>query len=113
MISFEAFKELEIKIVKVTGAERIPGSDKLIKIAVNAGSESRTIIAGIGKKYDPECLIGREVAIVANLEPKKFTIKSDFGENEFESQGMLLAANDGGPVLLMPDREVPPGSIVS
>jgi len=69
--------------------------------------ESRQLVAGIGKKYQPEELIGKQIVIVANLEPRKL-----MGE---ESQGMLLAAHDeeGSPILLMPDKTSPSGSKIS
>lgn len=65
----------------------------------------RQIVAGIGKVYESETLVGKEIVVVANLEPRKLM--------ELESNGMLLAANDGGPVLLTTDREVPPGAPIS
>ena len=109
MVSFEKFKELELKIGKVTEAELIEGSDKLLKLKVDFGEPDlpagRQVLAGIGKVYSPEEMIGREIVVVANLEPRMLM--------GLESQGMLLAASDGGPVLLKPDREVPPGSSVS
>jgi methionine--tRNA ligase beta chain len=78
-------------------------SDKLLKLKVNLGTEQRQIIAGIQQFYKPEDLTGKEIIIVANLEPKTM-----FG---LESQGMLLAADvDGQPVILRPDKEVPPGT---
>lgn len=114
MINFEQFKEIELKVGKVLEAERVEGSDKLLKLKVDLGEENpRQLLAGIGKAYVPEEVIGREIVVVANLEPRMFTLRHDSGQVVLESQGMLLAANDGGPVLLRPDREVPPGSIIS
>ncbi|PIR89421.1 MAG: methionine--tRNA ligase subunit beta [Candidatus Harrisonbacteria bacterium CG10_big_fil_rev_8_21_14_0_10_40_38] len=108
-VSFERWKSLDIRVGKISGAERVLGSEKLIKLAVETGEDEfpsgRCIVAGIGLKYEPENLIGREVTIIANLEPRKLM--------GIESQGMLLAANDDGPVLLIPEREVPPGSKIS
>jgi len=76
----------------------------LIKLALDLGSEKRQIVAGIGRAYKPEDLIGLEIAVVANLEPKTLM--------GIESNGMLLAASadDGEPVLLIPQKEVPPGT---
>ena len=86
-------------------AERVEGSDKLLKLQVDVGAESRQIVAGIGKQYAPEQIVGRQIVIVANLEPRKLM--------GLESQGMLLAASDEqGPVILMPEHEVPPGAEV-
>jgi len=104
MITYEDFKKVELKVAKIISAERVEGSDKLIKLALDLGSEKRQIVAGIGRAYKPEDLIGLEIAVVANLEPKTLM--------GIESNGMLLAASadDGEPVLLIPQKEVPPGA---
>lgn len=104
MISFEDFQKIELKIAKVLQAEKIEKSDKLLKLQIDLGGENRQLVAGIAQQYAPESLIGREIVIVANLEPRVL-----FG---VESRGMLLAANAQGPVLLAPDREVPPGTSI-
>src|SRR3989344_1493311 len=105
MISYEDFKKLDIRIAKIMVAEKIEGSDKLMRLEIALGDEQRQIVAGIAKQYFADELIGREIVIVANLEPR--TLKG------LESQGMLLAAdNEGRPILLGPDAEVPAGSIV-
>ncbi|MBX4211587.1 MAG: methionine--tRNA ligase subunit beta [Candidatus Yanofskybacteria bacterium] len=101
-IPFDEFKKVELKVAKVVSAERVEGSEKLLKLQVDIG-EPRQIIAGIGTAYEPDQLVGREIIIVANLEPRILM--------GLESQGMLLAANDeNGPVVLMPEKEVPPGT---
>lgn len=112
MINFEDFSKIELRVAKILSAERVEGSDKLLKLQLDAGdkdeannAKNRQIVAGIGKVYDPAILIGREIIIVANLEPRALM--------GIESQGMLLAAKDeNGPVILMPEKEVPPGSRV-
>jgi methionyl-tRNA synthetase len=105
MISFDDFSKLDLRIAKIIAAERIDGSDKLLRIELTLDGEYRQIVAGIGIVYEPEQLIGKEVVVVANLEPK--IIKG------IESQGMLLAAStESGPVLIIPEREVPPGTKV-
>lgn len=104
MIPFDEFKKIELRIGKVLHAERVEGSSKLLKLNVNAG-EDRQIIAGIGAHYSPEDLMGKEIVIVANLEPRMIM--------GLESQGMLLAAHGEGPVILHPEKEVPPGAIIS
>lgn len=105
MISYEEFKKLEIKIGKIEAAERVEGSDKLLKLQVDLGDGMRQIVAGIGRFHDPEDIIGHEIVVLANLEHRTLM--------GFESQGMLLAADtEEGPVLLRPDREVPPGASV-
>lgn len=103
MISFDEFKKVELRVATVLAAERVGGSEKLLKIRVSLGTEERQIIAGIGKKYDPTVLIGRQIVIVANLEPRMIV--------GLESQGMLLAADSpDGPVLLQPDTEIQAGA---
>lgn len=106
MISLDDFKKIDIRIGKVLSAERVPGSDKLILLKIDLGSEIRQIVAGIAKIVEnPEDLIGKELPVVVNLEPKML--------KGYESQGMILAADAGGePVLLHPAREVPVGSVV-
>ena len=105
MIPFEEFKKLDLRIGKILKAERIDGSDKLLRLEVDLGSEPRQLVAGIAAHYAPDALVGREIVVVANLEPR--VLKG------VESQGMLLAVDvNGEPVLLSPDRDVPPGSIV-
>ena len=102
MISFDDFSKLELRVGKVVEAEPVEGSEKLLKLKVDLGDEQRQIIAGVGLVYSPEDMANREVVIVANLEPRMLM--------GLESQGMLLAADsEEGPVLLMPDHEVPPG----
>ena len=105
MISIDQFSDVELKVGTVTAAERVPKSDKLIKLAVDLGEEPRTVVAGIGKQYTPEELVGKQVVVVANLQPAKLM--------GVESQGMVLAASDGGtPVLLHPAAPVPNGTRV-
>jgi len=105
MITFEDFKKIEIKIGKIISAEKVPEADKLIKLEIDLGAEKRQIVAGISQFYEPDYLIGKEIPVVANLEPKKL--------KGVESQGMILAASaEGIPVLLYPEKDVPPGSIV-
>ena len=106
MINFDEFKKVDLRVAKIISAEAVEGSEKLLKLQVDLGEpEKRQIVAGIAKQYKPEELIGREIAVVANLEPRVL-----FG---LESHGMLLAAGGSdGPVLLRPDQEVLPGARV-
>lgn len=102
-INFEEFQKIDLRIAKVISAEKIKGSERLLKLGVDLGNEKRQIIAGISKFYEPKDLIGREVAVVVNLEPRTLM--------GLESQGMVLAASDEGrPILLKPDKEVSPGT---
>lgn len=105
-MTIDEFRQADLRVGKILSAERVEGSDKLIKIQVDTG-EPRQLVAGIGKAYEPEDLVGREIVVVANLEPRQLM--------RLTSQGMLLAAHgeDGVPFLLMPDREVPPGASIS
>jgi methionyl-tRNA synthetase len=105
-ISIDDFMKVELRVVKVLEAEAVPKSKKLVKLKVNAGSEERTIVAGIAESYQPEQLVGRTIVIVANLKPAKLM--------GIESNGMVLAASaDGaGPMLVGFDQEIPPGTRV-
>ncbi len=106
MITIDDFKKLDIRIGKVISAEKIPDADKLIKLIFDIGGEQRQIVAGIAESFpDPAVLMGKEIPIVLNLEPRK--LKGNL------SQGMILAVGtDDRPVLLCPEKEVSPGSIV-
>ena len=86
MINFDEFMKIDLRVAKVINAEDIPEADKLIKVTVDLGNEERTIFAGIKGFYNPEELIGKNIVVVANLEPRKMR----FGVSE----GMLLAAGD-------------------
>ena len=85
-ITIEEFQQIQLKTAKVLSAERVPKSEKLLKLQVSLGTEQRQIVAGIGKRYEPESLIGKTILIVANLKPAKLM--------GIESQGMVLAAGD-------------------
>ena len=103
MIAFDDFKKVELKIARITEAEEVPGAGKLLKLQIDLGGEKRQIVAGIRKSYQAKDLIGREIVVVVNLEPRMVM--------GIESNGMLLAASDdSGPVLLRTDKDVPPGS---
>jgi len=97
--------KLGLKIALIKSAKRVEGSEKLIKLELDDGGGGRIILAGIGKVYQPEQLVGRNIVIVSNLTPRVM-----MGQT---SQGMLLAASaDEGPVLLMPENPVSPGASV-
>ena len=105
MITFDDFKKLDIRVGKIVAAEKVMGTDKLLKLEIDLGVEKRQLVAGIAESYLPEQLIGREVPVLVNLEPRSI--------RGIESQGMVLAASvDGRPVLLHPDSDVPPGSSI-
>jgi len=112
-VSFEQFTNLDLRVATITSAEPHPGADRLLKIQLDDGTpDGRQVCAGIKAWYDPQNLVGTQVVIVANLEPR--TIRGEV------SQGMIMAAsamgNDGqkGEVrVLRIDAEMPPGSKVS
>ena len=111
-ITFEDFIKLDLRVATVKTAEPHPNADKLIKITLDDGTESgRQVCAGIKAWYSAEELVGKQVVIVANLEPRKIR-----GEM---SEGMILAASDTSQgdernvVVLALDKPVPPGSLVS
>jgi methionyl-tRNA synthetase len=105
MITIDQFKTVELRVATVVSAEPHPNADRLVVLRVDLGSEQRQIVAGIRATYDPAVLVGRQIVVVANLEPAVL--------RGIESQGMLLAANgEGGPVLVSPERLVPAGAVV-
>src|SRR6476646_5850428 len=98
--------KIDLLVARLLTAERVPNSKKLVKMTIDLGSEQRTLVAGIAEAYEADALIGRHVAIVANLKPAKLM--------GIESNGMVLAASpDGGkPLLVSFDQPPPPGSRV-
>ncbi|MFH1170622.1 MAG: methionine--tRNA ligase [Candidatus Vogelbacteria bacterium] len=106
MITYDEFKKVELKVGEVKEASRVEGSEKLLKLTVEIGEPApRQIIAGIGKVYEPETLVGKQIVIVANLESRMIM--------GLESQGMVLAADGAdGPVVLFPEKIVLPGTIL-
>jgi methionyl-tRNA synthetase len=105
-ISIDDFMKVELRTAKVLAAERVPKSNKLLKLQVDVGTEHRTLVAGIADAYEPEALVGRTVVIVFNLKPAKLM--------GIESNGMVLAASaDGGkPIVVSFDNPPPPGTRV-
>tara|TARA_Y100000588_G_scaffold377716_1_gene457187 strand:+ start:4360 stop:4683 length:324 start_codon:yes stop_codon:yes gene_type:complete len=103
MINFDEFMKVDLRIAKIIDAENVEAADKLIKITADLGNETRTIFAGIKGFYEAEDLIGRNIVVAANLEPRKMR----FGVSE----GMLLAAGDdqNGVFLVAPDSGALPG----
>jgi methionyl-tRNA synthetase len=92
-ISIEDVAKLHLRVATVLEAERVPETDKLVRLCVRTGDDQRTIVAGIGKHYDPADLIGKQIIIVANLQPRKL--------RGIASQGMLLAASAGDDLTLL------------
>jgi methionine--tRNA ligase beta chain len=105
-VSFSDFQKLDFRIGKIEAVEEVEGLDKLYKLAVNLGEpKKRTLLAGLKETHKPDELLGKQIVIVANLEPRE--IKG------IKSEGMLLAVDDQDkPVILVPENEVKPGSKV-
>jgi methionyl-tRNA synthetase len=85
-ISIDEFRKLDLRVGRIVTAEKITGADKLLKLSVDIGTETRQVVAGIATKYAPDQLIGKSVIVVANLKPAVI--------RGIESQGMILAAGD-------------------
>jgi methionyl-tRNA synthetase len=99
-ISIDDFMKVELRVAKVLAAERVPKSNRLLKLQVDAGVEVRTIVAGIAEAYEPEALVGRTVVVVFNLKPAKLM--------GVESNGMVLAAGPEGGQPVLVGFEAPP-----
>lgn len=104
-ISIEEFGKVQLRVAKVLTAEAVPKANKLLKLTVSLGDETRQVVAGIAKHYEPSALVGKYVVLVANLKPAVL--------RGIESHGMILAAEDeNGLALVTLDRDVTPGSKV-
>ena len=102
-IEFEEFKRVDLRVGVVKVAERVAGSNKLIKLIVDLGDlGERQVIAGLAPWYPPEFFVGKYVVLVANLKPKRIM--------GLESQGMLLATDTDPPILVTVEKPVKPGS---
>ncbi len=105
MVSYEKFREIELKVAKIEEVSAHPNADRLYVLKINLGDAQKQIVAGIRASYKPEDLIGKQVVVVNNLEPAVI--------RGVESQGMLLAASDeSGIAFISPQREVKLGSLV-
>jgi len=102
-IAYDDFQKLDLRVAKVTAAERVPKADKLLKLTLDVGGDQRTVVSGIAPAYAPEQMVGKTVIYLANLAPRKI--------RGVLSQGMILAAG-GDEVLALSglDRDVPPGT---
>ena len=106
-ITIDDFKKVQLMVGRIVSAERVEGSDKLLRLEVDLGEElRRQILAGIGKTYAIEDIVGKEAVFVANLAPRTMM--------GYESQGMLLACGDTADavVMLQPQKDVAPGSFI-
>ncbi len=104
LISIDDFGRIDLRVAEVIGAEPVPKTDKLLKLKLRVGEEERTVVAGLAEHYRPHQLVGKRVVVVANLQPAVL--------RGVESQGMILAADDGagGLVVISPETEVESGA---
>lgn len=106
-IEYADFEKLDLRVAEIQNVEDIPGADKLYKLDISIGDESRVICAGIKEFYSHDDLKGKKIIVLANLAPRKL--------RGIESEGMLLAASNADHTsvsLITPDTEMEPGSIV-
>lgn len=105
-ITIDDFSKVKLAAAKVLTCEKVEGSDKLLKMTLDAGGETRVVVSGIARHYSPEYMVGKTVVIVKNLKPAKL--------KGITSEGMILCASDGKDVVFVsPEKEVAPGSEVS
>ena len=106
MLSIDEFSSIELRVATIVSAEPHPNADRLLVLGIDLGSERRQLVAGIRAHYAPEALIGKQIVVVANLQPA--TLRG------VESQGMLLAASDaeGRLAILTPEKPVANGATV-
>ena len=110
VVSYDDFCKLDLRVAKITAVSDHPNADKLIIIDIDLGTEQRKIIAGLKPYYQPESLVGKNIVVVTNLQPRKM--------RGLESNAMLLAASymegdDRKVVVITPDDQIPPGAEVS
>ncbi len=105
-ITYEEFMRLDFRVARILQAERVPNTQKLLKIEIDLGTEKRTMISGIAETYTPEDLVGKSLIVIVNLKPAKI--------RGIESQAMLLAAvtDDGKAIIPFFERDVPVGAKV-
>jgi methionyl-tRNA synthetase len=106
IISFDEFKRMDLRVAEILKAERVPGTDKLLRLEVSIGTEKRTMVAGVADTYAPEEMAGKKLIVIVNLKPAVI--------RGIESQAMLLAAEISGGKAIIPffDRDVPAGAKV-
>jgi methionyl-tRNA synthetase len=105
IITFDEFKRMDLRVGEILKAEKVPGTDKLLKIEVDIGTEKRTMVAGVADVYTPEEIVGKKLVVIVNLKPAVI--------RGIESQAMLLAAETGGKAIIpFFDRDVPAGAKV-
>jgi methionyl-tRNA synthetase len=106
LISIDDFAKVQLKIAEVLEVEKVPKTDKLIKLQIRIGEEKRQIVAGIAEYYTPDQLVGKKIVVVTNLQPAKL--------RGIESNGMLLAASEGDKLAVLTlDSDLPSGATIS
>jgi len=107
LITYDDFAKLDMRVVTVLEAERMPKSKKLLKLKVDIGLGHRTVLSGVAEHFDPEFLVGKQVTMLINLAPRKMM--------GIDSEGMILMAEDkdGKLKLLVPHEETASGSTIS
>ncbi len=102
-ITIDQFARIDLRTARIVKAEPVANADRLLQLTVDTGGSTRTIVAGIAKRYSPDALVGKMIVVVANLKPARL--------RGVESQGMLLAASDpsGNPYILTTEEAVEPG----
>ena len=105
-IGIDDFRAIDLRVATITAAAAHPNADRLVVLTIDLGGEQRQLVAGIRAHYEPQELVGKQIVVVANLQPA--TLRG------VESQGMLLAASDpdGHLAIVTPERPVPPGATV-
>jgi methionyl-tRNA synthetase len=106
-VAYDDFSKMDIRVATILEAERVPRTDKLLKLLLDLGAEKRTVVSGIAEYYVPEDIVGRQVTYLANLAPRKI--------RGIESAGMVLMAEDkdGALVFVSPEKAVGNGGTVS
>ncbi|MDA0941064.1 MAG: methionine--tRNA ligase subunit beta, partial [Bacteroidetes bacterium] len=106
-ITFDDFTKLDLRVGTVLECEKVPKADKLLKLTVDTGLDTRTVVSGIAEHFAPEDVVGRQVTLLINLAPRAL--------RGIESQGMVLMAStdDGGLRFVTPEEGVAPGNVIS
>ena len=104
--TFDEFSKMDIRTATVLAAERVPKTDKLLKLTINTGLDQRTIVSGIAKFYTPEEMVGKQICILANLQPRVI--------RGIESRGMILMAQqpDGKMRIVTPEERLSNGATI-
>jgi methionyl-tRNA synthetase len=106
-IVYDDFAKLDLRNGKIIAAEKVEKADKLLKLTVDLGFETRTIVSGIAQHFSPDAIVGKQVTVVVNLQPRKM--------RGIESNGMILMAEDAHGKLhfIHPEESIAPGSSIS